>query len=86
MNVSTKDLKNIEVELNEGGGFTVWVTEMKIIAGKNKKCRHWILDGSCIKEDGEIRIGNKLRGWKVEAEYDNSSRSLKIVREKNCKL
>ena len=81
MEVSKKDLKNIEVELNEGGGFTVWVTEMKIIAGNNKKCRHWILDGSCIKEDGEIRIGNKrMGGWKLEAEYDKSSRSIKVVR------
>lgn len=80
MEVSKKDLKNIEVELNEGGGFTVWVTEMKIIAGNNKKCRHWILDGSCIKEDGEIRIGSEIRNWKVEAKYDKSSRSLKVVR------
>ena len=80
MEVSKKDLKNIEVELNEGGGFTVWVTEMKIIAGKNKKCRHWILDGSCIKEDGEIRIGCELNNWKVEAKYDKSSRSIKVVR------
>lgn len=26
MEVSIKDLKNIEVELNKNGGFTVWVT------------------------------------------------------------
>lgn len=80
MEVSTKDLKNIEVELNKNGGFTVWVTEIKRIAGKNKKCRHWIIDGSCIMEDGEVRIGNSTRTWKVEAKYDKSSRSLKVVR------
>ena len=80
MEISKKDLKNIEVELNENGGFTVWVTEVKRIAGKNKVCRHWIVDGSCIKEDGEIRLGNDTRTWKVEAKYDKSSRSLKVVR------
>lgn len=80
MNISTNDLKNIEVELSKSGGFTVWVTEIKRIAGKNKKIRHWIVDGSCIKEDGEIRLGYDTRTWKIEAKYDKSSNSLKVVR------
>lgn len=33
-------------------------------------------------EDGEIRIGNEIRTWKVEAKYDKSSRSLKVINHK----
>lgn len=58
MKIKKKHLKTIEVEVNKNGGFTVWITEKKLINGQKKSIKHWILDGSCIKEDGEIRLGN----------------------------
>lgn len=29
MKIAKKDLKNIEVKVNETGGFTVWITEKR---------------------------------------------------------
>jgi hypothetical protein len=56
--IAKKDLKNIRVETNEQGGFAVWVLERKKINGKIRTLKHWIVDGSNIKNDGEIRLGS----------------------------
>lgn len=58
MKIKKKHLKTIEVEVNKEGGFTVWITEKKVINGQKESVKHWILDGSCIKKDGKIRLGN----------------------------
>ena len=58
MKIKKKHLKTIEVEVNKNGGFTVWITEKRKVNGQKKSIKHWILDGSCIQEDGEIRLGN----------------------------
>jgi len=50
-----KDLRDIEITIvkkrGKVVGFTVWVTD------ENKKRRHWLVDGSCLKEDGQIILG-----------------------------
>lgn len=77
--VAKKDLKNIEVKVNENGGFTVWVLEKKKVNGKIINCRHWIIDGSCIKEDGEIRLGSPDI-WKINAKFDEAENTLYVTR------
>lgn len=77
--VAKKDLKNIEVEVNKNGGFTVWVLEKKKVNGKMKTCRHWIVDGSCIKEDGEIKLGSPDI-WKINAKFDEAENALYVTR------
>ena len=77
--VSKKDLKNIEVEVNKNGGFTVWVLEKKKVNGKIRTFKHWIIDGSCIKEDGKIRLGSPDI-WKINAKFDETKNSLYVTR------
>ena len=80
-----KDLKSIEVTVNDDGGFTVWVVENKKEKGKNKTIRHWILDGSVIKDEGKIFIGkNDL--YAINAEYNEQDRTIDIVRRRGSKL
>jgi hypothetical protein len=77
--VAKKDLKNIEVEVNKNGGFTVWVLEKKKVNGKMITFKHWIIDGSCIKDDGEIKLG--LHDiWKINAKFDEVENALYVTR------
>lgn len=80
MKLKKKHLKRIEVDVNENGGFTVWVTEKKVIKGKKKSIKHWILDGSCIKEDGEIRLGNPDL-YKLNAEYRKVKNTIFVTKK-----
>jgi hypothetical protein len=54
--LSQKELAKIEIQVSEKG-FTVWVVEDIMVGKKKRKIKYWILDGSCLKEDGEIRFG-----------------------------
>jgi hypothetical protein len=80
MKIAKKDLKNIEVDVNENGGFTVWITEKKKVNGKMKTMKHWIVDGSCIKEDGEIRLGSN-DVWKINAKYSEKDNTINVTRD-----
>lgn len=77
--VSQKDLKNIKVEVNKIGGFIVWVLEKKKINGKMVTCKHWIIDGSCIKEDGIVRLGCP-HIWKINAKFDEDENAIYVTR------
>jgi hypothetical protein len=77
--IAKKDLKNIDVKVNEDGGFVVWVTEKKKVNGKMKTYKHWILDGSCIKEDGEIRLGSP-DVWKINAKFNKNENTIYVTR------
>ena len=81
--LSKKDLKNIEIEVDEKG-FVIWVIEETKINGKKKPFKHWVLDASCLKEDGEIRLGNPYH-WNINAKFDSSENSLFITRDKRKK-
>lgn len=53
--LTKKELQSLEIKITESG-FTIWCRS------KTKKgvvVKHWLLDASCLKEDGEIRIGRK---------------------------
>lgn len=80
MKIAKKDLKNIEVDVNEDGGFTVWITEKKMVNGKIVTFKHWIVEGSCIKEDGKIRLGSN-NIWKINAKYNEKDNSLYVTRD-----
>ena len=80
MKIAKRDLKNIEVKVNKNGGFTVWILEKKKIKGKMKTLKHWIVDGSCIKEDGEIRMGGN-DVWKLNAKYSEKDNTLNVTRD-----
>lgn len=80
MKLKKKDLESIEVEVNKNGGFTVWITEKKVINGEKKSIKHWIVDGSCIKEDGEIRLGNPDI-HKLNAEYRETNNTIYVTRK-----
>lgn len=45
-----------------------------------KTCTHWIVDGSRIKEDGEIRLGSK-KIWKINAKYNEKDNTLNVTRD-----
>jgi len=78
--VSKKDLKNITVEVNKNGGFTVWVTKKEKVNGKIVAFRHWIIDGSCIKEDGEIKLGN-TDAWRINAKFDKNENTIYVTKD-----
>jgi hypothetical protein len=80
MEISFKDLKNIEIT-TYNSGFTVWVKEKVKIDKKYKTVKHWIVDGSCLMDDGEIRLGEN-GNWKINAEYNSESKSICITRKK----
>lgn len=53
--MSKRTLQSIELEVTKNGGFVLWVKE----AGRNNKVfKHWLVDASCFREDGEIRLGS----------------------------
>ena len=74
-----RDLKKINVQTNKKGGFTVWITEKKEINGELKNIEHWILDGSLIKEDAEIRLGNN-NIWKINAEFNKAENTIYVTK------
>ena len=80
MEISLKDLKNVEITTYETG-FTVWVKEKVKCGKKYRIMRHWIIDGSCFLEEGSIKIGSSDY-WKVSAEYDKRIDSIIITRRK----
>jgi hypothetical protein len=58
-------------------GFTVWVRDTK------NGTDHWIVDGSCIKADGEIRLSLSRSIWQVSTVLkDDCITIIKIPRVK----
>lgn len=80
MEIKKKHLKSIQVEVGKNGGFTVWIEEKVIVNGEKKKIKHWILDGSNIKEDGEIRLGSPDI-YKLNAEYRKANNTIYVTKK-----
>jgi hypothetical protein len=71
-----KVLKTIEVEINENG-FTVWVQDID----KNGQLRKlWLIDGSMVREDGKIILGNPDY-WPINAEFNEKENSIIITKK-----
>ena len=81
MKASIADLESLRVEITEKG-FTLWVTEKyKDKDDKVQEREHWLLDGSLIKEDGVIRIGN-ADVWEMQISHVRKEKALWVVRKK----
>jgi hypothetical protein len=71
---SKKFLQDLEIEVSETG-FVLWITEVV----ENKRVRHWLLDGSEVKEDGIIRLGSK---YNIKASINDNNNSVIITKKK----
>ena len=81
--VTKKQLKNLEVEVYENGGFTLWITDTYVCAdGKKIKIRHWLIDGSCVKEDGKINISHGIGNYQTGIQFDETNKRITIVNNK----
>lgn len=70
MKISKRKLKTLDVELTDTG-FTIWITErMK----NGHVLKHWLLDGSLIKESGQVQLGNPHYGYRYEVQYEPTER------------
>ncbi len=70
--ITKKMASTIEIEVSDTG-FTLWLTE-----GKN---RYWLVDGSCVKDDGLIRIGRSDL-YRHRAEFDRDEDAVRITRKR----
>lgn len=71
--MAKKDLKRLEITQNTTG-FTIWIKETT-----GKKRRHWLVDASCMKDDGEIRVGKIIEGDMFHAIVDKKTGVIKFV-------
>jgi len=80
-NVNGSYLKELEITITDKG-FTVWTFDrVKGTDGKIRKLRHWVMDASCLKEDGIMRLGSPEM-YKTEARIDLESNHVKISRKR----
>lgn len=77
-NVGRSFLKSLEIDANEEG-FVIWVKEKKKIGKKLVTSKHWVMDGSMLKKDGFIRMGEKNM-YKIEARYNDEGNFIEIGR------
>lgn len=77
--LSKAELKRLRIGISHEAGFTLWCKETKKIGSRNKLCEHWIMDGSCLKEDSQIQLCNSDI-WDIVIKYDKKSNCLKIVK------
>lgn len=71
-------LKGIEIEVTEKG-FVVWVKERKKVKNKMVTINHWVVDASCLREDGLLRFGQKEL-YKIEARYNENENCVEVGR------
>lgn len=84
MKLSKKELSELEIVLNSEG-FTIWVTEPVIYSdGTKGVIHHWIIDGSTVKETGEITFGNPDI-YNINAEFMPGGNSI-IISKKRKKI
>lgn len=67
---------SLEIDADETG-FTIWVKERKVIAGKEIISKHWIIDASNLKKDGCVRMGEKDM-YRIEARYNENDNCLHV--------
>lgn len=80
MKLKKQQQKSLSVEITEKG-FVLWVTEKVLMKdGSKHSFTHWLLDGSCLKDDLTIKLGDCDR-WRVGVEYDKEHDQINIVRK-----
>jgi len=76
--LTKKQLASLEIKVNEKG-FSVWINETVIVAGKKRQINHWVLDASDIRKDGLIRFGELYKG-QTNAVLNEAEQALELVR------
>lgn len=67
---------SLEIDADETG-FTIWVKERLVIAGKERIIKHWIIDASNLKKDGCVKMGEKDM-YRIEARYNENDNCLQV--------
>jgi hypothetical protein len=67
--INKKKLGELEIQSNENG-FVIWVNE--------EDNRYWLVDGSLLKEEGKISLGNTIDD-KYFAEYNNIDGNIQLM-------
>jgi hypothetical protein len=75
--IAKQYLKDIQIEINKTG-FTIWIYDPQ------SKCRHWIVDGSVVKTEGVIYLGDIVKEQAFQARYNKRSNTIRLV-NKNFK-
>jgi len=74
-------LKDLIIEVTDKG-FTVWTHDKVKIKGRGTiNQKHWIIDASCVKEDGMIRLGAPDL-YKTEARPELENNRIRISRKR----
>jgi len=73
-NLTKKELMDLEVEITPSG-FTLWMGK------KGDPKRRWMLDGSLVKTDAEIRLGNFNMDYPFKAVYSSATHSITLKKE-----
>lgn len=81
MKLTKKDLKNLKISVNNNGGFTLWCTETIRTEKGLREVEHWLIDGSMVRKDAEIRLGNPGKLWKVKAVFNKATNSIILKRK-----
>ena len=66
-----RDAQSLSITRIGKVGFTLWIKE------PNGGVEHWLIDGSCVGEDFEIRIGKECN-YKFIASYDKKENLIRI--------
>lgn len=75
MKISKRKLKTLNIEVTDKG-FTVWITERM----KNGHIiKHWLLDGSLVKEHGQIQLGRPLNDYRYQVQYEPEERIINLI-------
>ena len=72
--ISKNKLRKIELDVTESG-FTLWITE----SVNEMPRKHWLIDASHFRDDGEIRLGGSIDHYKFEAVYDEKGNKIRLI-------
>jgi len=73
--IKKKELKKIELKINDKKGFTLWITEEV----NGRQIKHWLIDASCFRRDGRLRLGTPQDHYRYEAVLDKKNNCIKLI-------
>jgi hypothetical protein len=77
--LSSHQLGKLTIKQSQDG-FTIWIEEETELG----KIKHWLIDGSLLKQDSIIRLPNTTQ-YRFTAKYDNTDDSVKLIDTKIVK-
>ena len=74
-------LEQLEIRVTEKG-FTIYtIDKVKGTDGKMRDVKHWVVDASCLREDGMLRFGCADM-YPTEARIDLEANNVRISRKR----